>query len=158
MPSPFLKDYLDSHHIPHKCIEHGVTVTAQQTAHLMHIKGNEMVKTVIVNLDDRMAMFVLPAPDRVNVDRVKQSTGAHHVAVAEERDIHGLFPDCETGAMPPFGNLYGLEVFVQKDLTEDDEIAFNAGNHHEIIKLRYRDFASLVHPTVGDFISPRRAH
>jgi Ala-tRNA(Pro) deacylase len=89
----------------------------------------------------------MPASENVELDRLKAAIGAGDVDIASEDEFKDLFPDCETGAMPPFGNLYGVKVFVSQDLREDEEIAFNAGSHSELVKLAYSDFERLVHPT-----------
>jgi Ala-tRNA(Pro) deacylase len=110
-----------------------------------------MAKTVIVKIDGQMAMAVLPATRKVVLQELREITGADHVTFATEEEFKALFPDCETGAMPPFGNLYGMEVYVAPSLAEDEEIAFNAGTHSELIKLAYRDFERLVKPQVASF-------
>jgi Ala-tRNA(Pro) deacylase len=112
-----------------------------------------LAKTVIVKLDGTLAMAVLPASDTVNFERLKAAAGARTVALANEQDFQGRFPECEVGAMPPFGNLYGLDVWVAARLAEDAEIAFNAGDHTELIRMAYRDFDHLVQPKVGQFSS-----
>ncbi len=96
-------------------------------------------------------MVVQPATSMVHLGRLKKAIGARNVSLAEEKDFQNLFPDCEVGAMPPFGNLYGMDVYVSESLTLDDEIAFNAGSHTELIRLAYTDFASLVEPKVISF-------
>jgi Ala-tRNA(Pro) deacylase len=108
-----------------------------------------MAKTVIVDLDGKMAMAVLPASSRLDLNHLKEAASAKRVALADERKFEGLFPDCEVGAMPPFGNLYGLDVFVADSLAEDEEIAFNAGSHTEVVRLAYQDFERLVQPKVA---------
>ena len=143
-----LSEFLDSNDVKYVTIRHSPAYTAHEVAASAHIPGKEMAKTVIVDLDGRMAMAVLPASSRLDLDHLKAAASAQQVAISDERKFQGLFPDCEVGAMPPFGNLYGMEVFVLEDLTEDEEIAFNAGTHTELIRLKYRDFANLVHPTI----------
>ena len=110
--------------------------------------GKELAKTVIVKLDDQFAMAVLPASLHVSLTRLKEAAGVDNVELANEDEFKSLFPDCDVGAMPPFGNLYDLDVYVAGQLTEDEEIAFNAGSHTELIKLAYRDFERLVQPKV----------
>jgi Ala-tRNA(Pro) deacylase len=141
-----IKQYLDSHHVHYKSIEHPLTYTAQGTAHVTHIPGKEMAKTVIVNADGRMCMVVMPAHLHVDLRQLKSAMGAHTVELAEEEDFASRFPECEIGAMPPFGNLYGLDVYVQRDLAEDEEIAFNAGTHREVLVVSFEDFEMLVEP------------
>jgi Ala-tRNA(Pro) deacylase len=116
-----------------------------------HVSGTELAKTVMIKVDGRMAMAVLPASLRVDFDQLTAAVGAEDVLLAVEGDFKDIFVGCEIGAMPPFGNLYGLDVFVEKSLAEDDEIAFNAGSHTELMKMNYADFAELVRPTVVRF-------
>ena len=148
MPAQKLKDYLDQHGIQYVTISHSPAYTAQRIAELAHIPGKELAKTVIVKIDDKFAMAVLPASRRVNLRHLKQAIGADEVVLSSEREFKELFPDCEVGAMPPFGNLYDMGVYVAEQLTEDEEIAFNAGSHSELVKMSYRDYADLVTPQV----------
>jgi Ala-tRNA(Pro) deacylase len=136
---------------------HSTAYTAQEIASLAHIKGRDMAKTVIVKIDDQMAMVVLPASYHVDLSALKAAATAKTVALASESEFRGRFPECETGAMPPFGNLYGMPVFVEKTLTKDKEIAFNAGTHSELIRLSYEDFARLVQPKVIRFALAKAA-
>ncbi len=105
----------------------------------------------MVKINDKMAMAVLPASHKVNFDRLKKAAGASKVKLAHEQEFRDMFPESEVGAMPPFGNLYGMEVFVDESLSQDEEIAFNAGSHTELIKLAYRDFESLIKPKATKF-------
>jgi Ala-tRNA(Pro) deacylase len=132
-------------------ISHSAAFTAQEIASLVHIRGRELAKTVIVKVDGKMAMAVLPASHKVETTLLKTAAGAASVGLATELEFKALFPDCETGAMPPFGNLYGLQVFVEESLATDEEIAFNAGSHSELVRMAYKDFERLVHPTVAKF-------
>ena len=133
MPVQKIKQFLDEHKVKHTIISHSAAYTAQEIAASAHIPGRELAKTVVVNIDDKKAMVVQPATSMVHLGRLKQAIGATNVSLAEE-DFQTLFPDCEVGAMPPFGNLYGMEVYVIESLTLDDEIAFNAGSHTELIR------------------------
>ncbi len=155
MPINALRELLDQHNIKYTVITHSVAYTAQGIAALTHIPGRELAKTVIVNIDDSLVMVVLPASCQVDLAALQAATGASSVALAREKDFMQSFPGCETGAMPPFGNLYDMKVFVDKSLTEDEEIAFNAGSHRELMRLAYKDFARLVQPTVLQFAAPR---
>jgi Ala-tRNA(Pro) deacylase len=153
MPARALQTFLDSHQVKYVTIRHSPAFTAQEIAASAHIPGKQLAKTVIVNLDGNLAMAVLPASDTVDFERLKTSAGARTVALANEQDFQDRFPECEVGAMPPFGNLYGLDVWVAARLAEDEEIAFNAGDHTELIRMAYRDFERLVQPKVGSFSS-----
>lgn len=146
-----LKNYLDENKIKYVKITHSRAYTAQEIAASVHIPGKELAKTVIVKVGDGFAMVVLPASRKINFDRLKTVVGNNEVRLAEENEFKGLFPDCEVGAMPPFGNLYNLAVYVASALAEDKEIAFNAGTHTDIIRISYSDFEKLVKPTIGTF-------
>lgn len=151
MPAKKLKEYLDNNQIKYITIRHSTAFTAQEIAAKAHISGKEMAKTVMIKIDDKMAMAVLPATYQINFKRLKEIFGAGRVTLATEPEFKYQFPDCEVGAMPPFGNLYDMEVYVAESLTEDKEIAFNAGTHTEIIKMRYKDFKKLVQPKIFKF-------
>jgi Ala-tRNA(Pro) deacylase len=125
-----------------------VAYTAQEIAARAHVRGKSLAKTVMVKLDGKMSMAVLPATFKVDFDLLKEASGANEVELGSEKEFKNMFPDCELGAMPPFGNLYGFDVYVAKTLAQDDEIAFNAGSHTELIKLPYSDFERLVKPKV----------
>jgi Ala-tRNA(Pro) deacylase len=148
MPVAKIKEFLDRHHVKYVVISHSPAITAQEIAASAHIPGKELAKTVMVKIDDAMAMAVLPASHQVDFDLLKAATGAAEVELATEQDFRGMFPGCELGAMPPFGNLYDMQVIVSQSLTEDEEIAFNAGSHTELIRLAYADFQRLVQPKV----------
>ncbi len=149
-----LTEYLDRQHVTYDVLEHDPAYTAQETAAVAHIPGREMAKTVIVVVDGQMAMAVLPAHQRLDLKQLKQAAGAKQVAICHESDFVRTFPDCEPGAMPPFGNLFNMQVYVADSLMEDDEIAFNAGSHTELIRMSYDDYVRLVHPKVVHLTSP----
>jgi Ala-tRNA(Pro) deacylase len=151
MPAQKLKDFLDRHDVKYVTLRHSLAYTAQEIAASAHIVGKELAKTVMVKVDDKMAMAVLPASYKVSFDLLKQAAGASKVELANEQEFRDMFPESEIGAMPPFGNLYGMEVFVDESLSEDEEIAFNAGSHSELVKLAYRDLERLVKPKVARF-------
>lgn len=148
MPNAKLKEFLDENNIKYICIQHSSAYTAQETAQSAHIPGRGMAKTVMVKIDGKMAMAVLPASEKIDLDLLKSATGAGDVSISTEKEFKDLFPNCETGAMPPFGNLYDMDVYVEEGLGENEEIAFNAGTHTELMKLSYKDFENLVKPNV----------
>ncbi len=150
MPLARLQEFLDSHNIKYVVITHSVGYTAQGIAALTHISGKELAKTVIVKLDGSLAMAVLPASAQVDLARLKSVAGAS-VGLASEQEFKDKFPDCETGAMPPFGNLYDIPVLADESLTRDKEIAFNAGSHRELIRMDWDDFEKLVKPRIARF-------
>jgi Ala-tRNA(Pro) deacylase len=151
MPTNKLKAFLDEQHVKYVAISHSTAYTAQEVAELTHIRGKELAKTVMVKVDGKIAMAVLPASYKVDLDLLKVASGAASVGLASEAEFRSLFADCETGAMPPFGNLYGMAVFADESLSRDKEIAFNAGSHRELIRLAYKDFERLVQPGLGKF-------
>lgn len=151
MPLSTLRQYLDENEIKYIVISHSPAFTAQGIAALAHIPGRELAKTVIVKLDDRLAMAVLPASLHVNLTALKNGAGVKSAQLASEEDFKNRFPECETGAMPPFGNLYGMDVFADESLTRDKEIAFNACSHRELIRLAWNDYQKLVKPHVINF-------
>jgi Ala-tRNA(Pro) deacylase len=146
-----LKDFLTKNGVEYEAIKHPTAYTAQEVAHSAHISGTQIAKTVIVNIDGDMAMAVLPANQKVILQDIREITGADDVKFAAEEEFENLFPGCETGAMPPFGNLYGMDVFVSPALAEQQEIVFNAGTHRDLIRMSYRDFERLVEPQVLSF-------
>lgn len=149
MPSTALKKFLDEEDVKYVTIRHSPAFTAQEIAASAHVPGQELAKTVIVRLDGELAMVVLPATDQVDLERLQEVSCSDRVELASEDDFEERFPDCETGAMPPFGNLYDMDVYVAEHLAEDDEIAFNAGTHTELIRMSFDDFRTLVAPTVA---------
>ncbi len=148
MPTEKLKNFLDNHDVRYVSISHSPAYDAQRIAESAHIPGKELAKTVVVKIDDKLAMAVLPASCRVHLGHLKVEVSASHVELATETEVENLFPDCERGAMPPFGNLYDMDVYVAEQLTEDEEIAFSAGSHTEVVRMSYKDFERLVMPKV----------
>lgn len=149
MPVRKLREFLDSKHVKYVSINHSPAFTAQEIAASAHVRGKELAKTVMVTLDGRLAMAVLPASRKVGFDLLREAAGVGDVQLASEQAFRDMFPGCEVGAMPPFGNLYDMEVYVSKSLAQDEEIAFNAGSHTELIRMAYKDFEDLVHPKVA---------
>lgn len=157
MPLSRLKEFLDEHRIQYVVISHSVAYTANGIAALTHIPGKELAKTVIVKIDNALAMAVISASQHVDLALLKAATAAKTVEIATEDEFKDRFPDCETGAMPPFGNLYGISVFADEDLSRDKEIAFNAGSHRELVRLAWEDFERLVHPKLMKLAAVKRA-
>jgi len=146
MPEQQLKQYLDEQGVRYEVLSHAPAFTSQEVAAEAHVPGRQFAKTVAIRIDDRLALAVLPATDQVDLEALKASVGAQTVDLASEEEFADRFPGCELGAMPPFGNLYDMEVFVSPRLARADAIAFNAGTHSEAVKLAYADFARLVQP------------
>jgi Ala-tRNA(Pro) deacylase len=148
MPLTKLREFLDSHQIKYLVISHSVAYTAQGIAALVHLSGKKLAKTVIVKIDGGLAMAVVPASMHVDLDLLRTAAGAGAVEVATEQEFKDAFPDCETGAMPPFGNLYDMAVYADTSLAENEEITFNAGTHHELMRMGWRDLARLIDPQI----------
>jgi Ala-tRNA(Pro) deacylase len=145
-----LQASLDGEHVPYELQQHSVAYTAQQIAASEHISGRLVAKVVIVLANGGPVVLTLPASNRVDFERVKEILHARDVRLADETEVAPLFPDCEVGAMPPFGNLYELPVVVDQQLAEDEYIVFPVGTHTETMRLRYDDFARVVRPVVAD--------
>jgi Ala-tRNA(Pro) deacylase len=146
-----LREFLDQQHVKYVTITHSPAYTAMEIAAAAHIPGKDMAKAVMVKIDGEMTMVVLPAPMKVDFARLLDATGALEVELAHENEFKNLFPDCAPGTMPPFGNLFGVRTLVAEELTEDEEIAFNAGSTTELIKLAYKEYARVVRPRVLPF-------
>ena len=146
-----LKTFLNSRGVKYVTIEHSPAYTASETAALAHVSGRDFAKTVMVDFGGELAMVVLPANRKIVLSDLREMLGDPNAKLAIEDDFIARFPDCELGAMPPFGNLYGLPVYVAQSLAKEPEIAFNAGTHREVIKMAFADFTEVVQPTVLDF-------
>ncbi len=130
---------------------HALAYTSQEVAAAEHVTGRSLAKVVVVRGDEGMAMAVLPASFRIDLPALAKLAGVKKMSLATEEEFGGRFPDCEVGAMPPFGNLYDLPVYVDSHMAESDEIVFDAGSHAEVMRMGYGDYVRLVKPTVGDF-------
>ena len=149
--APSLHAYLNHERVHYDVLPHPAAFRALTVAQMLKTPEKEMAKVVIVKVDTRFVMTVLPASWKVDLHRLRAVFAGHQVRLATEGEITDLFPDCELGAMPPFGNLYRIPVYVDRSLTEDEEIVFQAGTHSDAIRMRYWDFASLVFPVVAQF-------
>ena len=150
-----IRDYLDKEHVKYTVITHSPAFTAQEIAAASHIPGHRIAKCVILSIDGELAIAVLPASTNADLDLLGWITGADRVELATEEEFRDRFPDCETGAMPPFGNLYGMPVFVSDELAGEETITFNGGTHTELIQVAFRDFERLVQPKFIEFARPR---
>lgn len=149
MPIRKLREFLDGHHIRYFIISHSPAYTAQEIAAAAHVPGRELAKTVMVTIDGKLAMAVLSASSKLDFGKLGKVAGSGDVLLASEEDFADMFPGCEVGAMPPFGNLYGMKTYVSEELAEDEEIVFNAGAHTELLRLSYADYERLVRPVVA---------
>jgi Ala-tRNA(Pro) deacylase len=146
-----ISEFLDRNQARYSLVPHPIAYTAQKEAAAAHVPGREWAKAVVCIADDRPMLAVLPAPSRVDLERLKQAAHAHTLRVAHEDELRAFYADCEVGAMPPFGPLYGQPVFIDQSLTTGREIAFNAGSHREAIRMPYLEFERLIRPTVAAF-------
>ena len=147
-----LQKFLDENHVSYSMMPHTTTYTAQGTAATMKISGKELAKTVVLRADEETILAVLPAAPHANLRKLANLLGKP-LRLATEQEFSSLFPDCELGAMPPFGSLYNLPVYVDESLAADEEIVFNAGTHRDAVRMRYADFARLAKPIVCSFAS-----
>lgn len=146
-----VKEFLDKTDIHYRNINHPLAFTAQETAASIHIKGKEFAKTVMIKIDGQLAMAVLPASHRVDFEKLKSLLDAREVKLCTETEFRNKFPDCEAGAMPPFGQLYDMDVYMSKNLLNNKEVFFNAGSHTDAIELTMEEFSRIVNPIVLDF-------
>jgi Ala-tRNA(Pro) deacylase len=147
-----VQGFLEGSQIPYEVLAHSLAFTAQGVAHASHVSGWQMAKVVVVRpFSGPPLMAVLPASCRLDLKHFEEISGFRDLTLVPEMEMHDVFPDCETGAMPPFGNLYGMPVFVDTHLAREREMVFQAGNHRESVRLRWTDFERAVHPTVADF-------
>lgn len=151
MPERKIKEFLDNNSVRYVSFVHPQAFAAQEVAASARIRRQELAKTVLVKIDGKMAMAVLPASDRIDLRRLKATCGARRIELAREAEFKDLFGGCETGAMPPLGVLYGMDVFASESLENNTAIVFNAGSHTELIRLSYSDFKRLVEPKIGRF-------
>ena len=153
MTAQIVRDFLDEHGIRYVSIKHSPAYTAQEVAASAHISGRDFAKTVILLIDGEMAMVVLPASQRLHLPDLRDMLRTDDVVLAEEAEFRQQFPDCELGAMPPFGNLYKIPTYIAEPLTNEPEIAFNAGSHTEVIVMSYEDYEQIVRPQVLAFVT-----
>ena len=154
-----IERYVTTHGVPFTPIHHQAAFTAQEEAAATHVPGREWAKTVVCLADGKPLLAMLPAHFHVDVKALKTLAKATWVRLATEHELIGLYPDSDTGAMAPFGELYGQDVYMDDSLSADPEIVFHAGTHADAMRMRLADFVSLVHPVRGRFAeSPRHAH
>lgn len=146
MRSSKIQNYLEKHHVNYQIIEHDPVYTAQEIAAISHISGKNFAKTVIIKVDGKLIMLVEPANMRIDLGKLKKLMGAKHIELAHEYEFQNRFPDCETGAMPPLGELFDMDVYMTESMNKDRDIAFNAGSHSETLKMSYKNFIDLVKP------------
>lgn len=146
-----IKELLDKEHVTYQVFEHDLAYTALETAEAQHIPGHQVVKSVVVNADGKSILCVLPSTRRIDFEKLKKAFSFKEVLLANEGEVGSLFPKCEVGAMPPFGRLAGIPVYVDISLSENEAVAFNAGTHTDLLKIKFKDFMRLTQPIFGDF-------
>ena len=146
-----IRDYLDSQNVPYETLHHSQAFTAQEVAHSLHVSGKKCVKAVVASGDDKLVILVMPASYRVNFQELKSTLKANQLEMLVESELVGLFPDCDVGAVPPLGNLYGIDVWVDRAVANSEKVLFCAGTHEDCIRMRYSDFAKVTRPYLGHF-------
>ena len=146
-----LQEFLEQQGVRYRVSQHAEAYTAQEVAARSHVSGKHLAKVVMVKTGEGFVMTVLPAACRVSLSRLREILGVKEVALAKEAEFVKLFPDCEAGAMPPFGNLYAVAVYVDEEIAERPEIVFQGGTHRDLVTMAYHDFARLVQPSVAEF-------
>lgn len=151
MPARIIKEFLDQNHLKYVAIKHSRAFTAQEIAASAHIHGKKIAKTVVLKVDGKLVFAVLPASYKIDIEMLQESLGNDNIRLANEQEFKDKCPGCEVGAMPPMGNLFNIDTYVAASLVEDDEIAFNAGNHTELIRMQYSDYEKAVKPKILRF-------
>src|SRR5262245_38074731 len=146
-----VQQFLEQRSVPFRMLSHQPTFTAQRLAQVVHVPGSEVAKAVLLRADDGFVLAVLPATRSVNIFRMRELVGADSVELATEVECGDCFPDCELGALPPFGSKYGMRTMVDRSLAEDDEIVFEGNTHHEAIRMNFRDYVDLERPRIAEF-------
>jgi Ala-tRNA(Pro) deacylase len=146
-----IRDYLDSQNMAYEPIHHSRSFTGQETAHALHMSGKRLAKTVVLDGDGKLVMAVVPASHRLSLQELRALLEVNRLEMLPESELAKHFPDCDTGAVPPFGNLYGLATWVDRLLSDAEEIAFCAGTHEDCIRMKYADFSKLCKPRLGRF-------
>lgn len=154
---PRLKQLLEAERVPYQVHPHPVAYEATAVAAADHVPPSEMAKVLVLRSDRQFLMAVLPATRDLELERLRDAVGDPRLRLASEDEFAGLFPGCEPGAMPPFGRLFGLPLWVDDSLGREEETVFNAGNHRETVHLAYRDYVRVAHPAFGDFGRRRNA-
>ena len=154
MPAQKLTEYLNANQVKYATISHSAAYTAAEVAQSAHIKGQHLAKSVILKADDRLLIVVVPASHRVDLDALKRVIGADELELSSEKEFKDLFPTCEPGALPPFGKLYGMDVYLADCLAGDELVTFCAGTHSELIQMEFEDFRRLAEPKLisGGFV------
>jgi Ala-tRNA(Pro) deacylase len=151
-----LRELFDEAKVSYEVYNHPLAYTAQEIAERQHFSGDQMAKVVMLKVDGNLVMGVITGSQKVHLNTVRSNLGAHEVRLATEDEFISRFPDCEIGAMPPFGNLFGVPVYVDPAVEKDESVYFNAGNHVQTVRLRYKDFEKLVKPRVVHLVEEKK--
>jgi Ala-tRNA(Pro) deacylase len=146
-----IRDYLDSQDVPYELLHHSQAFTGQEVAHSLHLSGKRLAKTVVLEGDGKRLMVVIPASYRLNLQELRGVLEVNRLEMLPESELAKLFPDCDLGAIPPFGSLYGLEVWVDRAVSDAEEVVLCAGTHEDCLRMKYGDFAKLAKPRLGRF-------
>lgn len=146
-----IAEYLESQHVPFERLSHPQAFAAQEVAYSLHISGKQLAKAVVLKADDNPVMVVLPASHRLSIKDLRGLLDVHRLEMTSETELAAIFPDCELGAIPPFGNLYGMAVWVDQACSDSEEIVFCAGSHIDCLRMKYSDYAKAVSPHTGRF-------
>lgn len=146
-----IRDYLDSHDVAFEPLHHSQAFSGQEVAHSLHVSGRRLAKTLVLNGDGKLLMAVIPASHRLNLQELRAAVEVGRLEMLPESELTRLFPDCDLGAIPPFGRLYGLEVWVDRAISDGEEVVFCAGTHEDCLRMKYGDFAKLAMPRLGRF-------
>lgn len=146
-----IRDFLDSQDVSYESLHHPQAFTGQEVAHSLHISGKHCAKTIVLDGDGKLRMAVIPASNRLNLQELRAAMEVNRLEMLPESELVKLFPDCDRGAIPPFGNLYGVDVWVDRAVSDSGEIVFCAGTHEDCLRMKYSDFAKLAKPRLGRF-------
>jgi len=146
-----IRDYLDSQNVSYEQLHHSQAFTGQEVAHSLHLSGRRLAKTLVLEGDGKVVMIVIPASHRLNLQELRAALEVNRLEMLPESALVKLFPDCELGAIPPFGSLYGIEVWVDRTVCDSEEIVLCAGTHEDCIRMKYSDFARVAKPRLGRF-------
>lgn len=146
-----IRDFLDSQDVTYEQLSHPIAFTGQDVAHTLHLSGKKCAKTVVLNGDGKLVMAVIPAASRINLQDLRATMEVRHLEMLPESELIKLLPDCEPGAIPPLGPLYGMEVWVDRTISDSEQIVFCAGTHEDSVRMKYSDFAKLIRPRSSRF-------
>ena len=146
-----IRDYLHSQDVPYEQVHHSQAFTAQETAHSLHISGKRCAKAVVLDGDGKLVMAVIPASNRLNLQELRATLEVNRLEMLPESELAKGFPDCDLGAIPPFGNLYGIDLWVDRTVSDGEEIVICAGTHEDCLRMKYSDFSKLTKPRLARF-------